>query len=269
MTWTPLLRSEGAAGLSCHVTGKGPLMVLIHGVGLRSDAWGGLLPMLEGHFRCVAVDMPGHGQSRPASSDASDLATYTARIAAFLEPFGRPAAVVGHSMGAMIALDLAIRRPELVTSVVALNAIFQRDEAARDAVTARAASLSDHAVADPAAPLDRWFGTSPTGPVREARDACEGWLKNCDPKGYAAAYRVFAAHDGPDPDDLARLHCPALFITGEDEPNSTPAMSRQMAELAPQGQAHVIPGAAHMAPMTHSAQIARIMRDALSHRQAA
>ncbi|MFD2856780.1 alpha/beta fold hydrolase [Seohaeicola zhoushanensis] len=44
---------------------------------------------------------------------------------------------------------------------------------------------------------------------------------------------------------------PALFMTGEAEPNSTPAMSRAMAELAPQGQALVVPGAAHMLPMTH------------------
>jgi pimeloyl-ACP methyl ester carboxylesterase len=44
-------------------------------------------------------------------------------------------------------------------------------------------------------------------------------------------------------------------MTGAQEPNSTPAMSRAMADLAPDGQAVIIEGAAHMLPMTHREEV--------------
>jgi len=70
---------------------------------------------------------------------------------------------------------------------------------------------------------------------------------------------VFASQDGPSVEALKNLHCPAMFLTGEDEPNSTPQMSRRMAELAPLGKAVVIEGAAHMLPMTHATQVTAIL----------
>ena len=98
----------------------------------------------------------------------------------------------------------------------------------------------------------RWFRTEPS----PERDACERWLSQTDPAGYQAAYSVFAHSDGPPDKALRTLRCPALFATGADEPNSTPAMTRRMAELAPRGRALVVPGAAHMMPMTHPAIVA-------------
>ena len=44
-------------------------------------------------------------------------------------------------------------------------------------------------------------------------------------------------------------------MTGELEPNSTPAMSRAMAKLVPNGRAQIVKGAAHMMPMTHAAEV--------------
>jgi pimeloyl-ACP methyl ester carboxylesterase len=66
---------------------------------------------------------------------------------------------------------------------------------------------------------------------------------------------VFANEDGPADTGLATLQCPALFITGADEPNSTPAMSAAMAKLTPNGRAVIVAGAAHMLPMTHAAEV--------------
>lgn len=72
------------------------------------------------------------------------------------------------------------------------------------------------------------------------------------PAGYKMAYDVFAGEAGASAQALSGLACPALFMTGCDEPNSTPDMSRAMAELVPQGRAQVIEHAAHMMPMTHA-----------------
>lgn len=246
MIWTTRQRSE-IGPLAAIVAGDGPTIVLIHGVGLRAEAWDAQIDALSCHFRVVAIDMPGHGESAalPAPPTLSD---YSKTVATCLET---PCVVVGHSFGAMIALDLAIAHPEKVAGVAALNAIYRRDPYARDAVIARAARLDGASVADPSAPLARWFGKTQS----PERTACSDWLRSVDPAGYKDAYTVFAHADGPTDAGLKSIACPALFMTGGQEPNSTPAMSRAMSDLAPNGQCAVIEDAAHMMPMTHAADV--------------
>ncbi|MEM9783323.1 MAG: alpha/beta hydrolase [Pseudomonadota bacterium] len=251
MTWEGRPRSE-IGGLACLVAGlsTGSAVVLLHGVGLRAEAWGA---QLDAFPRCciVAPDLPGHGQSAVLQGP-SRLGAYTDRIARLIEVLDAPVVLLGHSMGAMIALDLAARRPELCRGVAALNAIFRRPPQAAAAIRARsralAGALSEGGAVDPSATLARWFGTDlESAPAR----ACGAWLRSAPRAGYSAAYAVFAEEDGPSDRALATLSCPALFLTGAQDPNSTPAMSKAMAALVPDGEAVVVTGAAHMMPMTH------------------
>lgn len=245
MTWTTRQRSErGSLAAISAGTGPGPGVLLIHGVGLRAEAWGGQIETLATKARVTAVDLPGHGDS-PALPGRPGLADY---VAAVRTAWTGPTVIVGHSMGAMIALELAAQYPADTLGVVALNAIFRREPSARDAVQARAASLDGLTPGDPGPTLTRWFGTS----ASPERAACDRWLRAVSPAGYRAAYQVFAMSDGPADGALGALRCPALFMTGEDEPNSTPEMSQRMAQLVPNGEAVVLPGAAHMMPMTHT-----------------
>lgn len=247
MTWTTLPRSE--RGTQAAITaGDGPCVLLLHGVGLRAEAWGAQIEALsKAGFRVIAPDMPGHGDSKTGTGKMR-LQDYTDKAAIWLAD---PAVVMGHSMGAMIALDLAARHPGRVRGVAALNAIFRRSPAARDAVAARAAALDGAYAPDPTQTLIRWFGHD----ASPERTACDSWLRACDPAGYKAAYAVFADQDGPSTETLRGLPMPALFMTGSDEANSTPDMSRAMAAQAPKGRAAVIEGAAHMMPMTHVAEV--------------
>lgn len=255
MTWTTRQRSERGS-LTAIEAGAGPLVVLIHGVGLRAEAWGAQIDALSRHHRILAFDMPGHGGSARIAGTPR-LAAYTDAIAPLIDA---PCVVVGHSFGAMIALDMATRYGGLIKGVAALNAIFRRDAGAASAVQARAASLDGASVADPAVPLARWFGEEDS----DQSAACRDWLLGVDPAGYRDAYTVFAHADGPSDAALASLTCPALFLTGEDEPNSTPAMSHAMAARAPQGRAAIIAGAAHMMPMTHADQTNALLSDFLA-----
>lgn len=249
MTWTTRPRSK-IAGLAACVSGAGPDVLLLHGVGLRAEAWGAQIDALARHARVTAPDMPGHGESVLRQADMS-LADYEEAAAAVLEALEGPTVVAGHSMGSMLALELATRVPKKVAGVVALNAVFERPEAATQAVEARAASLDGVTTADPSMTLHRWFGRA----ALPERAACEAWLTSVDPKGYKLAYTAFAQSRSPDRVSLSELSCPALFITGSLEPNATPAMSQTMAELVPQGAAHVVEGAVHMMPMTHPDEV--------------
>ena len=235
-------------------------MVLVHGVGLNADAWAGMAPTLASDHHVHAVDMPGHGGSKPLPANPA-LSDYSAMLIQAIEEIGGPCTVVGHSMGAMIALDIGARRPDLCSGVVALNAIYQRSEAASIAVKKRAASLPEDRVADPTPTLKRWFGDDLDQPDAKA---CRQWLTGVDPSAYKQAYTVFAEEDGPSVETLRAITCPALFMTGSEEPNSTPAMSRAMAGIVPKGTVRIIENAAHMMPMTHADEVSGHLIDFLT-----
>ncbi|MEM9565816.1 MAG: alpha/beta hydrolase [Actinomycetota bacterium] len=98
-----------------------PAMVLLHGAGMDGTVWQ-LQTRYLAHrgLRVAAVDLPGHGRSdgEPLGS-IEELADWVGR---FLDAAGlQPTNVVGHSMGSFIGLDLAARRPELVTSLTLLG----------------------------------------------------------------------------------------------------------------------------------------------------
>ncbi len=257
---TTLPRSELAPGLwGWHHTSESAssTLLLIHGVGLRGEAWLPLLPYLKPTFSILAIDLPGHGLSPTLSgSEAHGLSDFTDRIGQILKGIDRPMHVIGHSMGAMIAIDLAARFTGQIASVTALNAIFRRPPEAALAVQQRADALQNEPNADPGPTLERWFGAEPEPTLDDMATACRHWLMDVDRQGYQTAYRVFAHSDGPSDEQLAHLACPALFMTGSEEPNSTPAMSKAMAELAPQGEYAEIAHARHMMPMTHAREVA-------------
>ena len=242
MTWTTRPRFE-FGDLAAVRHGAGPPVLLLHGVGLRAEAWGAQLDGLSPRFSIVAPDMPGHGNS-VFKGNLPLLRDYTDRVAAAMDG---PMHVAGHSMGAMIALDLACRYPTLVRSVAALNAIYRRAPQARDAVRARATALPADQLSDPTPTLHRWF----TDLNNAAARACHDWLTTVSPAGYKSAYTVFAAEDGPSDSCLRDLTCRAVFMTGAEELNSTPEMSERMAKLTPDGQCALIAGAAHMLSLIH------------------
>lgn len=257
MMWITRPRSEGAGALAYCVEGRGPSVVLIHGVGLRAEAWNAVSRVLASDFTVYMIDMPGHGAS-PLSGMAK-LSDYVARVLTFMHALDAPVRLAGHSMGAMIAVDVAAQAPEKVAGLAGLNAICRRSAEAAAAVQARAAALTQSGISDPAPTLARWFGVAPSGATAEAAAACRAWLMQVDPDGYAAAYGTFARHDGPPDETLRQLHMPVLFQTGADDPNSTPQMSQAMAAKARFGQAQTVPGAAHMMPMTHPEAVAEAL----------
>lgn len=266
MTWTTRPRSEHPNGLAVWQDGAGPPLVLVHGVGLRAEAWAAVIPLLTDRFTTYAVDMPGHGQSPEVRNATADA--FTERLAGCVQTLGRRVFVAGHSMGALLALELAARLPDEIAGVAALNAIYRRSPDAATAVRARAQALSDTHASDPSVTLERWFGEAPRGALADAAAACRDWLTTGNQRGYKTAYTVFANSDGPDDATLQAIRCPVLFMTAARDPNSTPAMSRAMASQCRKARTEVVPDAAHMMPMTHAAEVAAAMIDTFSQTEA-
>lgn len=93
--------------------GDGPPVLLIHGLAGFKESWGGLPDAIAAAgMRAVAVDLPG--SSAPAPAGACDAVAHSVALAPLLDELGPGAAVVGHSLGAQVALHLARARPGAV-----------------------------------------------------------------------------------------------------------------------------------------------------------
>lgn len=99
-------------------SGDGRPLVLLHGIGSNARSWEPVLPLLAAGRRVIAWDAPGYRGSDPLPEGAADGA-YADALAALLNDRGVSGAlVVGHSLGALVAADLALRHPGLTAGLV-------------------------------------------------------------------------------------------------------------------------------------------------------
>ncbi|WP_352605503.1 alpha/beta fold hydrolase [Mesorhizobium sp. M0488] len=245
------IRGKTLDGTGFLRAGSGAPVLLIHGVGMNATIWEPQIERMANRWDVIAIDMLGHGQS-PLPRENPDLADYAGQALGLLDQLGIDAAfVIGHSMGALVAQELALCAPERVRRIVSLNAVFRRPPHLAEAVRERAAALNGKG--DPsgtATTIERWFGNPVPANLSTAAEKTAGALNNADPEGYARTYRLFARADGDHADRLGTLAVPALFMTGSEDRNSSPVMSAAMARLAPQGRCVVLDGQKHMMAVT-------------------
>jgi pimeloyl-ACP methyl ester carboxylesterase len=203
--------------------GHGPPLVLVHGLGGTIENWRALAPALAARHRVLVPDLPGHGRSAalPEARDLDPLADAVLGIADAEE--ARGAVWVGHSLGGVVALRAAVRRPDAVRGLVLAAA-------AGIGSTSRAAhvTLAVLGTARPGrliAPFRHaWAGS------RLGRRAAFGWWGVADPDALepelAEAFLVGPAHHTDtrqagrallvsDPrTELDRVTCPCLCLWG-------------------------------------------------------
>ncbi len=251
-----------AGGTSYRDVGQGEAMVFIHGVGLNADAWEPQIGAFSKMHRVIAIDLPGHGSSKLPEVTIT-LDDYVKQLTQLLDDLGVAAAnIVGHSMGGLVAIGFALAHPSRCLRLAVLNSVYQRSDAQRTAVMARAQEiLSSKSVGDIEQPLERWFGS------RDQQSALANdvrkWLRSVSPDGYAAAYRVFAGSDTAFAGKLGTLSMPALFATGSLDPNSSPTMSQMMVGQMPRAKVTIIDGARHMMNLTHASETNSALQELL------
>lgn len=122
--------------------GRGPTVVLVHGLGSRSEHW---LPMardLARDHHVVLVDLPGHGLSGlPSPLTLSSVATMLDRALADLGD--EPVILVGHSVGGLVCAEEALRAPERVRSLVLVETALRPQFSPADRTALEAALAKD------------------------------------------------------------------------------------------------------------------------------
>ena len=246
------IRVDGAS-YSVRVGGEGPPLLLIHGFTGRASDWAPFLPALRRVATTIAVDLLGHGESDappdPARHaihrQAADLATILRRVAP------GPASVLGYSLGARIALQLAVAAPDLVARLVLEGpSAGIADPIARSQRRAADEQLAQVLDRDGlVAFVDLWENLPLFAPERampaEHRVRLHAARLRNRPEGLAASLR--GAGQGamvPLQDRLASIAAPTLVIAGElDEAGSRRA--RNVAAGIPGARLAIMEGLGH------------------------
>lgn len=241
------MRAPDGTAFDIHGPSDAPVVVLIHGLGLNRALWADTTPALT-RFRVLTYDLLGHGQTQ-SRGQRPTLADLTAQLAGLLDYLNLPrAAVVGFSMGGMVARHFAQTHPARATALVLLNTPHRRSPQAQAAVEARVAEAGRQGpAATVEAALERWF-TDDWRAANPARlDIVRRWVLANDPATYPLYYRIFAedvplvVHPEPP------LTLPALVITGAEDHGNSPAMAQAIAAEIPGAQTLILPKLRHMA----------------------
>jgi pimeloyl-ACP methyl ester carboxylesterase len=104
--------------LQHHVEGEGPPVVFTHGFLNTGDVWTGAVAALDGSARSLYWDLRGHGRSEAAPPGRYGRDHALADLARMLDVAGRPAVLVGHSLGGYLSLAYAILHPAEVAGLV-------------------------------------------------------------------------------------------------------------------------------------------------------
>ena len=97
----------------------GPRVVFVHGLFGQGKNWTTIAKGLADRHRVTLLDLPNHGHS--PWTDRADYLDMAEMVAAELEALGEPVTLVGHSMGGKVAMQLALRRPELLRALVVVD----------------------------------------------------------------------------------------------------------------------------------------------------
>jgi 2-succinyl-6-hydroxy-2,4-cyclohexadiene-1-carboxylate synthase len=237
------------------VQGAGAPLVLLHGFTGSAATWAPHVAIWQHHFRTLAVDLLGHGQSdAPSDADRYRLERCIADLAALLDELHiERAGWLGYSMGARVALAFALAHPHRVHALV----LEGGTAGIANVAEARARIVQDEALA---ARIERngieWFvdywmqlplfaSQARLGPAAQAA-ACAARRAN-NPVGLANSLRGMGT--GAQESFWERLHTltvPTLLIVGEEDPKFR-AIADTMAARLPQAIIALVPDAGHAA----------------------
>lgn len=211
--------------------GDGPPVVLLHGGMSDGTGWGMQVPALAERFHLYVPDRRGHGRS-PDNDEPFSYDAMAGETAAFLtEVVGGPAHLVGWSDGGIVALLVALAKPELVQRQVVIGANFHHE-----GLDPEELGLGEGADDPEVAILKALY-------VANAVDGAEHW-----PTYYAKTSRMWREEPTLTVEDLSRITAPTLVMAGDDEPIPL-AHTCALYEALPAGELCVVPGASHGVPL--------------------
>jgi pimeloyl-ACP methyl ester carboxylesterase len=222
-----------------------PLIVFLHGAGMDHTVWALPARYFAHRDRAVlAVDLPGHGKS--AGAPLTSIAAMAGWVVKLLDEVGaEKAALAGHSMGALVALEAAARHGGRVRALALLGAA-PKMPVHPDLLAA--AEANDHIAFD----LMTSWGFGPSGHFGGAR-VPGAWLMGGGGRllervrpGVLSADLAACNAYAEGMESAARVACPALVVMGSDDKMTPARAGAKLADAIPGAARVVIPACGHM-----------------------
>ncbi|WP_188262965.1 alpha/beta fold hydrolase [Azospirillum tabaci] len=214
-----------APQLAVEVHGNGDPVLLVHGLGGTSNVFGPQVGVLSRFFQCIRPDLPGSGRS-PADGPLT-IASLADAIEGVMDERGLDRVhLVGHSLGAIVCQHVAARRPNRVRSLALIGPLHTPPDAARPVIRDRAAKARAEGMVGIADAIVQAGTSADTKANRpEVATLVREILMRQDPEGYARTCEALAAAE---PADVARIACPTLLVTGDEDGTAPPTAVRAL-----------------------------------------
>lgn len=224
--------------------GHGDCVVLIHGHPFDRALWEPQVAALRGAFRVIAPDLRGFGQS-PVTPGSVTMRQFAADIEDLLDSLRiERAAIVGLSMGGLVAMDLAVTHPGRYW---ALGLVATTAEPVTPEEKETRYERADATDRDGMQVLVEYMHTGVYGPdcPPEIRERVDAMMAAAPPAGAAAALRGRAERPDYRP-GLAALDIPALVCAGTADPWSDTAITERIVATLQRPEILLINGAGHL-----------------------
>lgn len=242
--------------------------VLAHCFLGQSGGWSRLVAAMRTPLAAVAIDLPGHGLSDPPRGDLH--AEATAEMARIAAGTGAPVLLVGHSLGATVALRVALEAPQVAAGLVLIEPVLfaaaRRMPEFADYIADQTPVSDALARGDTDTALHLFLSYNAQGAdvlpdrLRRAMGAQMPLMNQTGPVLAEDTAGLLV------PGGLERLTCPVLLIVGALSRPIFPAVARALAARLPDAETVMIAEAAHMAPITHPQAVAGRIDDWLERR---
>lgn len=236
--------------MDVEISGSGPAVVMIHGLGGCADNFEPLMPALES-YRTIRVNLPGSGTS-PLFYQSLSIDSFAQSVEKLLRVLDiAEAHFVGHSLGSLVCQHIAIRHRDLVSSLALLGPLTQPPQEARSALQDRARQARKDGMTGIArAIVERTLSKQTRETNQAAVMAVSASLTRQDPEGYARTCEALSAARAL---DWRAIHARCLLITGDEDPVAPPAMAQMLDQHLATSKVTILTGCGHW-PMIEWAQ---------------
>lgn len=226
------------------VTGEGPALFLVHGIGSRRAGWDSLLPVLTPHFSVITYDLRGHGES-PLPTERFGLDALVDDLEALRERLGiEKAHIAGHSLGGMIGPAFALRYPERVLSLGLLSTAAFRTEDDSAKVKGVVAAMRERGIPNILETLtDRWFTDAFIAANADVVEARMQQVLSTPAEIFLNVFDIYAETEMAP--WLHEVRAPSLVLTGENDGGCNPRLNRLIDEALPNSRLEILPDLKH------------------------
>lgn len=247
------------------IQGNGPWITFAHSLGCDLSMWDDQTAALAGAFTVLRYDVRGHGGSS-APPGPYNFPQMTGDALGLLDALGVARThFVGLSMGGMIGQHLALTAPDRLERLVlcSTSSGYDNPESVARLWEQRAALVeADGMQTVVGSTLERWF-TAPFLSERKDTTTRIGQLIATTPTaGYAAWGRMVSTHSTAA--RLGEIGVPTLVVVGEEDPGTTPAVARVIADGIPDARLEVIPRASHLLNIEQAESFNKLLRTFLN-----